>query len=402
MAARAGGAAQRRRGPPASLVLATRADGTGGGSASQLWCGAKWTERSPAGTDDRQCSWDAVGASRGGVRAAGSSHGRLRSCPGGLSLVAGGQRPHRDVPPPEDISPEEEEGRGGEAAGGEARGEDKAAQRQGPPRPAAHSARVGGMAAVDGPRPLLVLFWAGEEEEDSPNPFLGTGWCAEAMWARIPLSLCVVWCSCVYCVLHSLVCGYGDGGTVLLSPYLVLVLVCIASLGVRAIVFLCLLRYISYGWRQAQDARHHGRYGPEGQLRSEFVAALVADYGGWHVFCWFCWWMQFALCSLRCRQVRRQVRYPFVADRPCTSASCQPGPEGQVWDSFAGCVTGAMLLLVVDRPRMPSIMVGLNQEDSYDGWVLLVTTLLTLCLVDCRQAAVPGIWSIWTRRTVMQ
>ena len=24
-------------------------------------------------------------------------------------------------------------------------------------------------------------------------------------------------------------------------------------------------------------------------------------------FYWFCWWMQFALCSLRCRQARRQV-----------------------------------------------------------------------------------------------
>ena len=67
------------QGPPAPLVL-------------ELWCGAKWTERSPTGTEDRQCSWDAVGASSGGVRAAGCSHGPLRGCPGAspLHTVAGG------------------------------------------------------------------------------------------------------------------------------------------------------------------------------------------------------------------------------------------------------------------------------------------------------------------------
>ena len=30
----------------------------------------------------------------------------------------------------------------------------------------------------------------------------------------------------------------------------------------------------------------------------------------WHVFCCFCRWMQFALCSLRCRQARWQVPFP--------------------------------------------------------------------------------------------
>ena len=88
---------------------------------------------------------------REGSRAAGGSHGRLRGCHGAspLHTVAGEHcsrssgRPHGEVPPPEDFGPEEEGGggeeeRGGEAAGGEVRGEDEAAQRQGPPRPAAH------------------------------------------------------------------------------------------------------------------------------------------------------------------------------------------------------------------------------------------------------------------------
>ena len=48
-------------------------------------CGvAKWTERSPTGTEVRQCSWDAAGASFGRVRAALGSHCRLPSFPSPL------------------------------------------------------------------------------------------------------------------------------------------------------------------------------------------------------------------------------------------------------------------------------------------------------------------------------
>ena len=119
------------QGPSGVLVLATRADDRADGTT---------------GTEDRQCSWDAAGASFGGVRAAGSSHGRLRGCPGAspLHTVCSRScgRPCGEVPPPEDFGPDEGGGgveeRGGEAAGGDARVEDEAAQRQGPPRPAAH------------------------------------------------------------------------------------------------------------------------------------------------------------------------------------------------------------------------------------------------------------------------
>ena len=116
------------QGPPAPLVLATRADdradGTGGGSASQLWCGPKCTERSPKGTEDRQCSWDGAGSPEGS-RAAGSSHDRLRGCPGTCPLLtgAGGHcsrssgRPHGEVPPP-GCAHEEEGGEGEGTLGG--------------------------------------------------------------------------------------------------------------------------------------------------------------------------------------------------------------------------------------------------------------------------------------------
>ena len=45
------------------------------------------------------------------------------------------------------------------------------------------------------------------------------------------------------------------------------------------------LRCILFGFRQAQDAVHHGRYGPEGQLRIVFVAAFVVDNGSCMAFC---------------------------------------------------------------------------------------------------------------------
>ena len=80
------------QGPPAPLVLATRADdrvdGTGGGAASQLWCGAKWSERRPTGTEDRQCSWDAAGGLRRCPRCRGQSRS-VTFLPQGLSS------PHR-------------------------------------------------------------------------------------------------------------------------------------------------------------------------------------------------------------------------------------------------------------------------------------------------------------------
>ena len=59
-----------------------------------------------------------------------------------------------------------------------------------------------------------------------------------------------------------------------------------------------------FGRRQAQDARHHGQYEPEGQLRGEIVAALVADYGrgvslaGFSVLVLFCSCRSASCCLL--------------------------------------------------------------------------------------------------------
>ena len=42
--------------------------------------------------------------------------------------------------------------------------------------------------------------------------------------------------------------------------------------------------------RQARDARHHGQHGPEGQLRSEMLAALVSEEGFHRIFMsWWAW-----------------------------------------------------------------------------------------------------------------
>ena len=49
------------------------------------------------------------------------------------------------------------------------------------------------MASVDGPCPLLFVLWEEEEEEEEAST---SSSCADTtLWARVPLSLFVVWCA---------------------------------------------------------------------------------------------------------------------------------------------------------------------------------------------------------------
>ena len=63
--------------------------------------------------------------------------------------------------------------------------------------------------------------------------------------------------------------------------------------------------------RQRHDSgfprRQHGRYGL-GRLLQRDSGLAHRRLWQWHVHGWVCWLMQFALCSLRCRQARQQVR----------------------------------------------------------------------------------------------
>ena len=82
-----------------------------------------WVEDAPDVTR-RQCSWDAAGASGGGVRTAGGgSHGRLKAAAavpvGSPPLPQGGDSP----PPQGQPGAEEDRGREGEEEGGEGEGE---------------------------------------------------------------------------------------------------------------------------------------------------------------------------------------------------------------------------------------------------------------------------------------
>ena len=50
------------------------------------------------------------------------------------------------------------------------------------------------MASVDGPCPLLFVLWEEEEEEEEEASTSSS--CADTtLWARVPLSLFVVWCA---------------------------------------------------------------------------------------------------------------------------------------------------------------------------------------------------------------
>ena len=63
------------------------------------------------------------------------------------------------------------------------------------------------MASVDGPCPFMLVLWEEEEEEEEEEASTSS-WCAgTALWARVPLSLFVVWCSCVF--LAVLIVDYG-------------------------------------------------------------------------------------------------------------------------------------------------------------------------------------------------
>ena len=65
----------------------------------------------------------------------------------------------------------------------------------------------------------------------------------------------------------------------------------LVSLSVLCVPFCC---------RWAQDAVHLGRYGPEGELCSEIVAALVADFAFSMLVLLVT--LHLVLCSLVCRQ----------------------------------------------------------------------------------------------------
>ena len=97
----------------------------------------------------------------------------------------------------------------------------------------------------------------------------------------------------------------------------------------------CTLRYVPFWRRQAQDAPHHGRYGPEGQLQWYGKAGIAGD------------------------SVPRAV-FPSLSSGPRCLASW---PVWSMWP-FSACarlgllvsddVPRAVLLLVVSGPRCPS------------------------------------------------
>ena len=59
------------------------------------------------------------------------------------------------------------------------------------------------MAFVDGPCPLFLVIWE-DEEEDEEEEATTSSWSANtAMWARVPLSLCVVWCAVFWLVVDN-------------------------------------------------------------------------------------------------------------------------------------------------------------------------------------------------------
>ena len=82
------------------------------------------------------------------------------------------------------------------------------------------------------------------------------------------------------------------------------------------------------------------------QWHVQVVAALVDDYGS-GMFYWFYWWMQFALCSHRCRQARRQV-VCYV-----------------VWLVLLVTILLVLCSLFVFTPKMLGILVDMDQKDSY-------------------------------------
>ena len=89
--------------------------------------------------------------------------------------------------------------------------------------------------------------------------------------------------------------------------------------------------------RQAQGALHFGRYGPEGQLC--WVVLLVT--------------ILLALCSLG-------------SSGPGCSPSWSVWTTRTVWVGFAGDdTTCAVFLMVVFKPKMLDILVGMDQKDSY-------------------------------------
>ena len=103
----------------------------------------------------------------------------------------------------------------------------------------------------------------------------------------------------------------------------------------------CSSHCVPFGRRQAQDARHHGQYEPEGQLRGESVAALVADYG-----CFFLFW-----CTSRC--VPTSATWPV---RTWTVHAARPLPSS----TSATAVVCPWLGLLVDAVRavFPSLSAG--------------------------------------------
>ena len=58
----------------------------------------------------------------------------------------------------------------------------------------------------------------------------------------------------------------------------------------------CSLRCVLFPGRQAQDARHLGRYGPGEQ----FASCARRHSWQWHVHSWFCWLRCSSRCFLRC------------------------------------------------------------------------------------------------------
>ena len=136
------------------------------------------------------------------------------------------------------------------------------------------------------------------------NLFFGLGWCAAtAMWARIT-SLFVVWCPYVYCVLGStrwLRIRDVEHGSAFAPHDMAAIMVGMDEKDSD----MCYAGFAGYDEPRVMvpsvvDARHHGRYEPEGQHSS----CARHRFQQWHVQGWFFLVLRLAVCSLLYRQAQ--------------------------------------------------------------------------------------------------